>query len=211
MSYNEFVEGDRVELVHTSSKYKRIPVGATGVVTNVYSVSSIRVHLDEYTNITSKYGDYYFDHKHLKRINTESNNEGSTIMTGNYRAAEMQFIEGNNTDSKYVYACYDPSIVEGDICVVKTAHHGFGLARVAGFITTTEELYREIVCRCDFSDYNTRVYNRKRMLELRDMMLARSKQLQDIALFKMLAEKDSEMACLLADYQRLMGGEADGR
>ncbi len=207
MSYNEFVEGDRVELVHTSSKYKRIPVGATGVVTNVYSISSIRVRLDGYTNITSKYGDYYFDHKHLKRINTESNNEGSIIMTGNYRAAEVQFIEGNNTESKYTYACYDLTIVEGDICVVKSAHHGLGIARVAGFITTTEELTREIVCKCDFSDYNKRVEDRKRMMELRDLMTARAKKLQDIALFQMLAKEDPEMASLLADYQRLMGGD----
>lgn len=207
MSYNEFVDGDRVELVRKSSKYKRIPVGSTGIVMNVYSQSSIRVRLDEYTNITSKYGDYYFDHKELKRINTESNNEGSTIMTGNYRAAEVQFIEGNNTDCKYVYACYDPSIVEGDICVVKSAHHGLGIARVAGFICTTEELTREIVCTCDFSDYNKRVENRKRMAELKDLMTARAKQLQDIALFQMLSEKDSDMASMLAEYHKLMGGD----
>lgn len=207
MSYNEFVVGDRVELVCKSSKYKRIPVGATGIVMNVYNPSSIRVRLDEYTNITSKYGDYYFDHKELKRINTESNNEGSTIMTGNYRAAEVQFIEGNNTDCKYVYACYDHSIIEGDICVVKSAHHGLGIARVAGFICTTEELTREIVCKCDFSDYNKRVENRKRMAELKDLMTARAKQLQDIALFQMLSEKDSEMFSMLAEYQMLMGGD----
>lgn len=211
MSYNEFVVGDRVELVHVSPKYKRIPVGVTGTVRNVYNPSSIRVHLDAYTNITSKYGDYYFSHKELKRINTESNNEGSTIMTGSYRTAEVQFIEGNNADCKYIYACYDPSIVEGDICVVKSARHGLGIAKVAGFISTTEELTREIVCKCDFSDYNKRVENRKRMAELKDLMTARAKQLQDIALFQMLSEKDSDMASMLAEYQKLMGGEADGR
>ena len=212
MNYNEFVVGDRVELVRTSSKYKRIPVGVTGTVTNVYNPSSIRVRLDLYTNITSKYGDYYFEAKHLKITNDESNNEGSiTIMTGNYRVAEMQFIEGNNTDRTYNYACYDPSIIEGDICVVKSAHHGMGIARVAGFTCTTEEMTREIICKCDFSDYNTRVENRKRMIELKDLMTARAKKLQDIALFQMLAKEDSEMACMLADYQRLMGGEADGR
>lgn len=207
MSYNEFVVGDRVELIRKSSKYKRIPVSSTGTVTNVYNPNSIRVRLDEYTNITSKYGDYYFDHKELKRIDTESNNEGSNTMFGNYRVAEVQFIEGNNTDRIYLYACYDPSIVDGDICVVKTAHHGLGIARVTGFTATTEELYREVVCKCDFSDYNKRVENRKRMSELKDLMTARAKQLQDIALFQMLSEKDPEMASMLADYQRLMGGD----
>ena len=212
MSYNEFVVGDRVEIVRKPSKYKAIPVGVTGTVRSVYSPSSIRVHLDGYDNYTSKYGDYYFDTKELKYINNESNNEGrTTIMTGNYRVANVQFIEGNNTDCKYRYACYDPSIVEGDICVVKSAHHGLGIAKVAGFVDTTEELTREIVCKCDFSDYNKRVENRKRMAELKDMMNARAKQLQDIALFQMLSEKDSDMASMLAEYQKLMGGEADGR
>lgn len=206
MSYNEFVVGDRVELVRVSSKYKRIPVGATGTVRNVYNPSSIRVQLDDYTNITSKYGDYYFETKHLKRINNESNNEGSIIMTGNYRAAEVQFIEGNNTDCKYIYACYDPSVVEGDICVVKSAHHGFGIAKVAGFISTTEELTREIVCKCDFSDYNKRVETRKRMMELKDLMTARATQLREITLFKALAREDSDMANMLAEFQELMGG-----
>lgn len=208
MSYTAFVVGDRVEIVRKESKYKKIPVGATGTVKNVYSPSSIRVKVDGFENQSSMYGDFYFDSKHLKNINDESNNEGSTtIMTGNYRAAEMQFLEGNNTNCKYTYACYDPSIVEGDVCVVKSAHHGMGIAMVAGFIATTEELTREIVCKCDFSDYNKRAENRKRMAELKDLMTARAKQLQDIALFQMLAKEDSEMACMLADYQRLMGGD----
>lgn len=208
MSYNEFVVGDRVEIIRKPSKYKKLPVGATGIVTNVYCPSSIRVKVDSIENTTSKYGDFYLDAKELKYINNESNNEGrTTIMTGNYRVAEVQFIDGSNTDKVYRYACYDPSITWGDICVVKTAHHGFGLAKVREFITTTEELTREIVCKCDFSDYNKRVENRKRMAELKDLMTARAKQLQDIALFQMLSEKDPEMAGMLADYQRLMGGD----
>jgi hypothetical protein len=211
MNYTAFVAGDRVEVVRKPSKYRRVPAGATGTVSNVYSPNSIRVRLDDFENHTSQYGEFYFSAKELKNINNESNNEGSTIMTGNYRAAEVQFIEGNNTDRTYTYACYDPSVVEGDICVVKSAHHGLGIARVVSFIFTTEELTREIVCKCDFSDYNKRVKNRKRMMELKDLMNARAKQLQDIALFQMLAKDDFEMAALLNEFNILMGGESDGR
>lgn len=207
MSYNEFVVGDYVEIMRKPSKYKKLPVGATGIVTNVYNPASIRVRVDGFENHASQYGEFYLTAKELKRIDIESKTEGSIIMTGNYRVAEVQFIEGNNTDHKYVYACYNPEVVEGDICVVKTAHHGFGIVRVVGFISTTEELTREIIAPVDFSAYNKRVEDRKRMAELKDLMKARAKQLQDIALFQMLAEKDPEMACMLADYQRLMGGE----
>ena len=208
--YTSLVVGDRVELVRKSPKYKKLPVGTTGTVMYVYSPDSIRVHMDDLESKASQYGDFYLTDSQLKRINNESNNEGSTIMTGNYRVANVQFIEGNNLELKYHYACYDPSIVEGDICVVKSAHHGLGIAKVAGFITTTEELTREIVCKCDFSEYNKRVENRKRMAELKDLMTARAKKLQDIALFQMLAKEDDEMACMLGELMKLMGGEDNG-
>lgn len=208
MNYNEFVVGDRVELVHKSPKYKKLPVGATGTVKYVYSPLSIRVNVDGIENKSSQYGDFYLAANQLKRINDESNNEGSIIMIGNYRVAEVQFIEGHNTDRVYLYACYDPSIVDGDICVVKTAHHGMSIARVVDFICTTEELTREIICKCDFSEYNKRVETRKRMMELKDLMTVRAAQLRDIALFKALAREDSDMANMFAEFEQLMGGQS---
>lgn len=203
MLYKEFVEGDRVEVVRAPSKYRNIKVGLVGTVTNVYGATSIRVHIEGHINVSSQYGEFYFESKHLKRI--KSNNEGSFIMNGKFKIAEVQFIEGNNKDTKYLYACYDDTIVISDICVVKSAHHGFGIAQVVGFVESTEEdITREIVGKVSFDAYNKRVEDRKRAAELRAMMNARAKQLQDIALFQMLSEKDAEMASFLAEYQKLM-------
>lgn len=205
MSYNEFVAGDRVEVAQAPCKYRSITVGLVGTVTNVYSPSSIRVHIDGHVNVSSQYGDFYLEHRHLKRINNTPNNEGSFIMNGKYRTAEVQFIEGTNTNTKYLYACYDDEIITGDICVVKSAHHGFCIAKVVGFVESTDQdITREIVGKVSFEAYNKRVEDRKRAEELRQMMNARAKQLQDIALFQMLSEKDADMADMLAEYQKLM-------
>lgn len=202
MSYTAFSVGDRVELVDGYTRYKkRLSVGDTGTIRNIYS-DNIAVAIDDKTNISSQYGYFYFERKQLKLISEKE----TIIMTGNYRIAEVQFLEGNNTNQKYHYACYDPSIIEGDICVVKTAHHGFSLAKVAGFITSSEELTREIVCKADFSDYNKRVESRKRMAELMDMMNAKAQQLQNTMLFKMLAKEDSDMAAMISEYEQLVNG-----
>lgn len=198
MSYTAFSIGDRVEVLNRGN-YKKIDVGDTGTVRNIYS-NSIRVAIDDKVNPASQYGQFYFEPKQLKLISEKE----TIIMTGNYRIAEVQFLEGNNTNTKYSYACYDPSIVEGDICVVKTAHHGLSIAKVTGFITSDEELTREIVCKADFTEYNKRVEARKRMAELKDLMNTRAKQLQDVALFEALARNDASMADMLQEYKQLV-------
>lgn len=200
MSYKAFSIGDRVKVVNRGN-YRRIDVGDVGTVRNIYS-NSIRVAIDDKVNTASQYGQFYFEPKQLEFIDEKE----TIIMTGNYRVAEVQFLEGSNTNQKYNYACYDLSVVEGDICVVKTAHHGFSIAKVTGFITSDEELTREIVCKADFTDYNARVEARKRIAELKDLMNTRAKQLQDVALFKMLAKEDADMAAMINEYDKLVNG-----
>lgn len=201
MGYHHFSVGDRVEVVD-GSPYKQIPKGSMGTIHSIYQ-SNCRIAIDGKTNKASSYGHFYFKYNQIKHVN-----EGSTtIMEGNYRIVEVLFIEGNNTGKSYPYACYDPTIEIGDICVVKTGHHGYSLAKVHEILTSTdEEVTREIVCKADFSEYNKRVENRKRMAELKALMNARAKQLQDVALFKMLAESDPDMANMLAEYEQRLNG-----
>lgn len=197
MSYKAFSIGDRIVVLNRGN-YKKVCVGDTGTVRNIYS-NSIRVAIDDKVNTASQYGQFYFEANQLDIINEKE----TIIMTGNYTIAEVQFLEGSNSNHKYSYACYDPTIAVGDICVVKTAHHGLSIAKVTGFIDSDEELTREIVCRADFTEYNKRVEARKRMAELKDLMNIRAKQLQDVALFKMLAKEDADMAAMINEYEKL--------
>lgn len=200
--------GDRVRVLR-NNKYVDIEVGDTGTVNSQYG-ESVRVVIDGKYNRLSSKGYFYLTRAQLELI--EYNKE-TTIMTGNFRIANVAFIEGTNTNKTYRYACYDPSIMAGDICVVKSAHHGFGIAKVLDIWEkdTSEEVTREIVCKCDFSEYNKRVETRKRMAELKDLMNERAKQLQDVALFRMLAQGDADMANMVAEYEALTGGLTSGR
>ena len=208
MSYKQFSIGSRVEVTRSVSKYKAIKPGMKGIVTSTYG-ASISVKLDDLYNTASKCGVYYIEAKDLKLIeednNEQTSKEGANIMIGNYRIAKVQYID-NSLELKYKYACYDDSINVGDTCVVKSKNHGFGIAKVVDFVADDgSEIVREIVAKVDFSAYEQRVLDREHMRKLRDDMEVRAKHLQGIALFKMLAENDSEMAHMLAEYERLLG------
>ena len=198
-----FAIGDRVKV--REAKYRAVYVGSTGTVKKVYG-SNISVEVDDKYNASSQYGYYYYESKQLELLNEGSNNNMSannSAMTGNFRVAEVQFLEGHNTAAKYLYACYDAGIIVDDICVVKTMNHGFGIAKVIGFRETNDKIYREIVCRADFSAYNQRIDTRKRMQDLLDQMQSRADSLQAIALYKLLAQDDANMKSMLAEFEQL--------
>ena len=199
-----FAIGDRVKV--TYHKYNAVPVGAKGTVKKIYG-NNISVEIDNMYNTSSQYGYFYFEDDLLELLNEGSNNNmnttSQTAMTGNFRTAEVQFLEGRNTNTRYLYACYDAGIVVDDICVVKTLNHGFGIAKVAGFVETNEKIYREIICRADFSAYDQRVANRKRMSELLDLMQSRAADIQQLGLFKLLAKEDASMQSLLSEFEQL--------
>ena len=191
--------GDKV--IIRRSKYKEPLVGLTGTICDYY-MGQCKVLIDGRFNMRSANGVYYFKETYL-----EQTVEGEQKMEGNYRIALIKFLEGSNTDRKYAYACYDKSIAEGDFCVVKSAHHGFGVAKVTEFVLTwPEDITREIVAKVDFSAYESREYARKKRAELKVEMKKRASQLQEIALYSMLAESDPAMQELLKEYQDLSNG-----
>lgn len=193
--------GDRVKVLH-NHKYSQALIGKEGTVVNAYSPDSISVKFDDVKNSQSGYGYFYFTATQLKKLDKGD----EKIMEGNYAIAHVKFLEGTNTDKTYRYALYDSSICIGDICVVKSAHHGFGLAKVVSIEPKTDEaITREIVCKADFSAYEAREASRKRRAELTKLMHERAAKLQETALFAMLAKDDAEMAELLNEYSGLGG------
>lgn len=173
-------------------------VGMLGTVRSQYD-NRITVMIDGKRNKRSGYGCFYFHPSMLEELKGDNK-----IMDGNYMIATMQFLEGHNTDKTYRYALYDFSILIGDICVVKSAHHGFGLARVVDIETKTDEpIKREIVCKADLSAYEAREAARKRRAELGKLMQERAAKLQEITLFAMLAKEDAEMQKLLGEFNNL--------
>lgn len=88
--------------------------------------------------------------------------------------------------------------------MVKSLHHGYGLAIVTEILHQNDiQTPREIVAKVDTEAYDNREKSRKLAAELKAKMQERAKQLQDIALYQMLAKEDSEMQDLLNCYQNL--------
>ena len=193
---SKFERGDRVVIV-ANTKYSELLVGMTGTVKTAYE-NNIAVLLDDTKNKRSGYGYFYFTAKQLKHID-----KGDEVkMEGNYSIATVKFLEGHNTESTHRYALYDDNVGIGDICVVKSAHHGLGIARIVDIEPKTNEtITREIVCRCDFTAFERRQEARKRRAELTKMMQDRAAKLQETALYELLAKDDSEMLKLLTEFK----------
>lgn len=188
-----FKPGDRVRVL--ADPHHDSIIGMTGRVVSRYD-GNVSVKLDEKKNKRSSYGYFYFHPSMLEKLKGEKK-----VMEGNYTIAHVKFLEGSNTDKTYMYALYDPTIGIGDICVVKSAHHGFGLAKVVEVSPkNSDEITREIVCKADFSDYEAREAGRKRRAELKKLMHERAAKLQETALFAMLAKEDTEMQRLLGEF-----------
>lgn len=199
--------GKRVR-VKWCDKYKRYNVkGRCGTIRAVYSY--IAVEIDGLHNDSSATGDFYFYKKHLEII--EDKNKEETIMaintnhiTNYLNTAKIHFLNDTNANRTYDYANYIIDLKEGDLCVVMSAQHGMGVARVVEIVRENDiPLSREIVCTIDTTAYDYRVETRKKAAELKQKMQERAKKLQDIVLYQTLAKEDPEMAQLLSDFTNL--------
>lgn len=73
------------------------------------------------------------------------------------------------------------------------------------FIENPRGGMRKMVCKVDFTAWNERRERAKRMNELQCMMNNRVRDLQETALFEMLASKDPELKAMLDEYKTLRG------
>lgn len=192
---NNFKRGDVVEVVD-ANKYKEVHVGAIGTVRSTYE-GRVTVVFSNIHNPRSSYDCFYFNANQLKYYG------GEKIMEGNYRIANVTFLD-EKSNKTYRYAVYDETIADGDICVVKTAHHGMAVAQIMSIEDKTDEkIIREVVCKCDFTAYWSREAKRQRKDELKRKMAARAAQLQEIALYQMMAESDGDMSAMLKEFSTL--------
>ena len=199
--------GKRVR-VKWCDKYKRYKVrGCYGTIEAVYSY--VAVKLDGLHNDSSATGDFYFYKKHLEIIEDENMEENTMAINTNHitnylNTAKIHFLDDANANRTYDYANYIPDLNPGDMCVVMSAQHGMGVAKVEEIVWENDiPLSREIVCTIDTTAYDYRVETRKKAAELKQKMQERAKKLQDIVLYQTLAKEDPEMAQLLADFTSL--------
>ena len=156
---------------------------------------------------------YNYMNLELVDNNNFGDKKGEEIMMGNYTVCTIKFIEGANTDREYHYALYDDNIGVDDYVVVKSANHGLGLAKVISVISddvVTPAMIdycnagREVVSSFDMEAYNSRVEKRKIAKHLKAEMNKKMKEMQELAMFELMAEKNPELAEMLATYKDLI-------
>ena len=206
-----FNAGDRVEL-KDSGKYKTLTAGLRGTVYSVWH-QNISVKIDNMRNTHSQYGVYYFKAQQLTLIKEAETRKESKIMEGKYLIADACYVSIHDdgrpkeNTNMFSFALYDTTIVEGDFCVAKSKTHAFDIVRIQRLRERTDEaITREIVCKIDFSAYAQRLDVRERRDKLRTEMAKKAAQLQEIAVYQMLAESDLGMAALLKEYKELTDG-----
>lgn len=208
--YHEFGHGPAPDIrvrVLAHSRYKKdnlLNLCGTMRTDQSQLYGTILVRLDGLENDRSHTGCFYFKPDELEILNDNIMEEKSMNNITNYlNIAKIQYLD-NDMPSRYDYANFDQELKTGDLCVVNSAHHGLGLALVVEIQDRNNvELQREIVTKVDINAFNERVNIRKQATELKAKMQERAKQLQDIALYQMLAKEDSEMMELLGRFQSL--------
>lgn len=201
---NKLKNGTRVEIIR-HHKYRQYNlVGKKGTVYSVYGLE-VRVEVDGVSNRNASSGHFYFTPKELKIIDNDyvKENENMPNITNYFNAVKIKFLD-DTKPCHYIYANFEADLKEGDLCVVKPAHHDLTLARVMEVINDNSfETPREVVAKVYTDFYDERVKARAKAAEVKAKMQERAKQLQDIALYQMLAKDDPAMQELLNEYQNL--------
>ena len=189
-----FKIGDRVKVNNS----KLLTYGCTGNIKRL-GLATLDVQLDNGQLLTYKL-------TNIIPIKEEENNKMYII--GDFKVAKIKFLSGSNTNTEYEYAMFDDYQV-GDTVVAASANHGLGVAKITEIIsrdqTSTKKFTREIVCKVDTEPYELRKQNRARLQELDNRMNQRVQELNKLAIFEMMAERDESLKGMLEEYKSLIG------
>ena len=215
MAYDPFKTnfgiGARVKVIRQRKYPSEKLLDLIGTVRTDYS-NQVSVVFDTITNTRSAYGAFYFKPVDLvevdefdNEIKEEKNMSRMSKITNYLNTAMVELSDNRGKNGTFKFANFEADLQEDDICVVMTEFEVLRVGRVVEIIPHDEltEHFREVVAKVYTDAYDTRVELRAKAAELKAKMEARAKQLQDIALYQMLAKDDPDMADLLNEYQGL--------
>lgn len=170
-----------------------------GTILDYFSPTSCKVYFKDWNGFGER-------EQIIKEVYLEREGYNMAAVKGNYKVAMVKFIQGVNTTKDYAFALFDESIKKDDCVLVDTAN-GFSVAKVSEVVSQIDydgvTVIREVVCKVDFTEFETRKENRKKKDALKKRMDSMIKDNQEIVLYKMLAETNPEMADMLKEYESL--------
>ena len=203
MYIRTFQKGDKVLV--TSECQTQGWVGVVEGISNPYWDNSTYVTVKFNSGLKRSYNS-----RSLKLYNEENNitDKGDNEMiTGNYRVAMVKFIQGTNTDKKYAFALFDDYMNVNEYVLCDTAY-GYSVGKIVEIISKDEyegtEITKEIICGVYFDNFEQRKKNREEAKKLKSEMDKKMKEMQELALYEMMAEKSPELKEMLDNYKALM-------
>lgn len=185
------------------AEYKNRFEDAVGIIEKIHS-THIGIKFENIENPASSYGVFWFSEQYIEILESED----EQIMFDNCKIAGVKFLDGSNTDREYFYALYDDSIEIGDLVVAKTGHHGFALVKISSIEEYKPNIIahsREIICKVDMTAYNERQAKAAKIKSLKVEMDKKVMELQQTAIYELLAEKDPGLKQMLEEYKSLIG------
>jgi hypothetical protein len=197
----KFKRGDRVKVINDGLQ----TYGFTGQVkATSYWGDTIEVELDQINKVyTYKSNNLMIDSEQNNTIKGDNN-----MLVGNYKIAMVKFVQGTNTVKGYAFGLFDNDVEVGDLVLCDTSN-GYNVAKVEEIIPKSEyngtTVTKEIICKVDFTNYENRKANREKAVKLKAEMDKKIKEMQELTLFEMMAEKSPELKEMLEAYKGLLG------
>lgn len=195
-------------IVLDSDCYKNRLKGKIGVISYIYLGGKVGVTFDDEYNSASSMGCFWFPAKSLQKYTKTTTIEREEIfMAKNAKVVDVQFRDSSAKVS-YTWFPEDFDMKEGNLVCCHTLNHGIVVAK-ALHIYTDEEAKptpkpgRELLCVVNTTAYDKRQADMERMFKLKIEMDNKVKQLQQDAVYAMLAKEDTQLAQLLKEFRDL--------
>ena len=206
----KFEKGDCVQIVSPCQTCGKIGTVIKCWRNDCNNNNYVEVKLDD--GSTHNYNELSLTSIDTNKENNITKGDNENMLMGNYRVAKIKFLEGKNTNTEYYYALFDDLIYSGDTVVVMSAHNGMGIAVVIDIVEEPTppmldscNAGREIIAKFDMYAYEARKENRKKAQELKVQMDKKMKEMQELALYEMMAKDCPELKEMLDAYKGLVG------
>lgn len=197
--------GNTVKIKKCKQQYRDRYRNEVGKIVQKFD-NHIGVQLENRKNQNSSYGCYWFDEDEVELLYKNFSEREVLLMTGDYKIAKISFMDEKSIGiCKQAYALYDEDIVENDVVVIKTGHHGFAVAKIEEISEKGKRLEcgREIVCKIDMASYIERKEKQEKLIQLEAAMTTRVKELEKLSVYERLSEKDETMKKLFDEFKNL--------
>lgn len=143
---------------------------------------------------------------HSNWVQSETKEE---INMENTKVVMVQFERDFGWSGEYAFKT-DLDLKVGDDVLVDVTKKGATMARVSKIDTASTKATRWVIQKVDYDAHKARIVREAKLQALKERMQARRVVLEENEIFVKWAQKDSEMASLVAEYNATVSGASAG-